>query len=307
MPSRSMSASDWGLICVLSAFWGGAFFFNTIAVAEVPPMTAALGRVCGGALLLLLIARVMGAAMLPRHTWGPLALMGLLNSVLPFSLVMWSQQYVASGLASILIATTPLFSVVVAHMTTDDDKLTPGRAVGLLAGIIGVAVMIGPEVLHDLGTSVLAQLAVLLGAFLYAASGVYGRRFRAYPPAAVAAGQMVFATILLAPAAAFVERAWRLPAPSPAALAAIAGLAILSTALGYIIYFRVLARAGATNLLLVNFLVPVSAILLGVGILGERLTPRQIAGMLIIGIGLAAIDGRLARWLVSLRSSPART
>jgi drug/metabolite transporter (DMT)-like permease len=302
-----MSASDWTLLCVLSVLWGGSFFFNKIAVAEVPPMTAALGRVGGGALLLLLIARAMGAALPPRHAWGPLALMGLFNSVLPFSLIMWSQQHVASGLASILIATTPLFSVVVAHAVTDDDKLTTGRAVGLVAGLAGVAVMIGPDVLHDLGTSVAAQLALLLGAFFYAASGVYGRRFRPYPPAAIAAGQMVFATLLLAPAAAFVERAWTLPAPSPAALGAIAGLAVLSTALGYIIYFRVLARAGATNLLLVNFLVPVSAILLGVGILGEHLAPRQVAGMLIIGIGLAAIDGRLARWLVSLRSSPART
>jgi drug/metabolite transporter (DMT)-like permease len=300
-----MSASDWVLLCILSALWGGSFFFNKVAVTELPPMTVALGRVGGGAVLLVLIARAMGTAQPPRSLWGPLAIMGLFNSVLPFSLILWSQTHVASGLASILIATTPLFSVLVAHVTTDDDRLSVGRGVGLAAGLAGVVLMIGPDVLHDLGANVVAQLTLLFAAFLYAASGVYGRRFRAYPPAAIAAGQMNFATILLAPVAAVVERAWTLPAPSPAAIGAIAGLAALSTALGYIIYFRVLARAGATNLLLVNFLVPVSAILLGVGILGERLEPRQLAGMLIIGVGLAAIDGRLARLVAARRARPA--
>jgi drug/metabolite transporter (DMT)-like permease len=161
--------------------------------------------------------------------------------------------------------------------------------------------MIGPDVLRELGTNVAAQFVLLFAAFLYAASGVYGRRFRAYPPAMIAAGQMMAATLLLVPAALLLDRPWTLPAPSPAALGAIAGLAALSTALGYLIYFRVLARAGATNLLLVNFLVPVSAILLGVSILGERLEMRQIAGMLIIGVGLVAIDGRLARAIVTWR------
>ncbi|HET9904246.1 MAG TPA: EamA family transporter [Xanthobacteraceae bacterium] len=300
-----MSASDWALLCILSAFWGGSFFFNKIAVSELPPITVALGRVGGGAALLLLVARAMGDAVPPRSLWGPLAVMGLFNSVLPFSLILWSQTHVASGLASILIATTPLFSVLVAHMVTEDDKLTAGRGVGLAAGLVGVTVMIGPDVLRELGTHVAAQGTLLFSAFLYGASGVYGRRFRPYPPATIAAGQMVFATLMLAPAAAIIDRIWTLPPPSAAALGSIAGLAVLSTTLGYIIYFRVLARAGATNLMLVNFLVPVSAILLGVGILGEALAPRQIAGMLIIGIGLAAIDGRLARWAVALRASRA--
>jgi drug/metabolite transporter (DMT)-like permease len=302
-----MSASDWLLLGVLSALWGGSFFFNKVAVTELPPMTVALGRVGGGALLLVAIARAVGVALPSRVLWGPLAVMGLFNSVLPFSLIIWSQTHVASGLASILIATTPLFSVLVAHVTTEDDRLTAARGVGLAAGIVGVAIMIGPDVLRQLGTDVLAQLTLLFSAFLYAASGIYGRRFRPFPPITIAAGQMIFATLLLAPAALVVERPWTLPPPSAAALGAILGLAALSSALGYIIYFRVLARAGATNLLLVNFLVPVSAILLGVGILGEQLEPRQAAGMLIIGIGLAALDGRLARWFVSLRASAART
>lgn len=301
-PGQSMSASDWVLLSILSAFWGGSFFFNKVAVLEWPPLTVASGRVAGGALLLVMIARALGVRAVPRGLWGSLAAMGLFNSVLPFTLILWSQTHVPSGLASVLIGTTPLFAVLVAHVVTQDDRLSASRVVGVLAGLIGVTVMIGPEVLRDLGADVAAQFTLLLSALLYAASGVYGRRFRGHPPVMIAAGQMVFATLMLVPAALVVDRAWTLPAPSPAALGAIAGLAVLSTALGYLIYFRVLARAGATNLMLVNFLIPVSAILLGVGILGERITPSQIAGMLIIGIGLVAIDGRLARRWLSWRA-----
>ena len=304
MPAgRSMSPSDWGLLCILSALWGGSFFFNKIAVGEVPPVTVACARVGFGAVLLVLIARATGAQAPFRKLWRPLAAMGLLNNVLPFSLILWSQTHVASGLASILIATTPLFSVLIAHLVTDDDKLTAARAFGLAAGLAGVVVMLGPDLLHELGADVLAQLALLLAAFFFAVSGVYGQRFSAYPPAAIAAGQMIAATAMLLPTALFIDQVWTLPAPSPAAVGAIAGLAVLSTALAYLIYFRILACAGATNLMLVNFLVPVSAILLGVGLLGERLAPRQIAGMAIIALGLAAIDGRLARRLGKGRSS----
>ncbi len=301
-PGRTMSSSDWLLLGVLSVLWGGSFFFNKVAVTELPPFTVALGRVGGGALLLVLIVRAMGLELPPRRIWGALAVMGLFNNVLPFSLILWSQIYVASGLASILIATTPLFTVLVAHVATGDDKLTTGRAVGLGAGLLGVVVMIGPDALRDLGTDVVAQLVLLLAAVFYAISGVYGRRFRSLPPATIAAGQMMAATLMLAPAALILDRPWTLQMPSAAALGAIVGLALLSTALAYQIYFRVLARAGATNLLLVNFLIPVSAILLGVGILGERLEPRHIAGMLIVGAGLAAIDGRLADYITSLRA-----
>ena len=288
-----MSLSDWALLAVLSVLWGCSFFFNKIAVTELPPLTVALGRVGFGALLLIAIARAMGHALPTRAAvWGPLAVMGLFNSVLPFSLMLWSQQYVASGLASILVATTPLFSVVVAHYVTDDDRMTRGRLVGIVAGIAGVAVMMGPDLLADLGRETLAQVTLLLVAVLYATSGVYGRRFRGMPPAVIAAGQMTAATLMLIPAALLFDRPWALPMPSPAALGAVAGLAALSTALGYMIYFRILERAGATNLLLVNFLVPVSAVLLGVAFLAERLELRQVAGMALIAAGLAAIDGR---------------
>ncbi|HEX2216599.1 MAG TPA: DMT family transporter [Xanthobacteraceae bacterium] len=299
-PARAMTVSDWALLTVLSVLWGGSFFFNKVAVLELPPITVAAGRIGFGALLLVAMAKATGEA-LPRQAsmWGALALMGLFNSVLPFSLIIWSQQHVTSGLASILIATTPLFTVVVAHCVTEDDKLTRARAAGLAAGLLGVIIMTGPDLLRDFGAHVLAQFALLLAAMFYATSAVYGRRFRSMPVVVIAAGQMTAAAVMIVPLMLLIDPPWTLPPPSPAAIGAIAGLAGLSTALGYLIYFRVLARAGATNLLLVNFMIPVSAILLGVAFLGERIEPRQIAGMLLIAVGLAAIDGRPVRWIGS--------
>ena len=225
--------------------------------------------------------------------------MALLNNVIPFALILWGQLYVTAGLASILTATAPLFAVVVAHLATEDEKITPARLVGLLAGFAGVVVMIGPEVLGGLAGDAIAPLAVLLGAFLYAVSGVYGRRFRGERPLVLAAGQMTAATIMLLPLAALVDRPWTLAMPSVGAWGALAMMGAVSSALGFVIFFRVLARAGATNLMLVNFLNPVSAILLGAVLLGEHVTLRQVIGMAAIAIGLAAIDGRPARFIAA--------
>jgi drug/metabolite transporter (DMT)-like permease len=298
-----MSAADWLLLVGLSLLWGGSFFFAKIAVLELPPLTVALGRVAIAAAILLALARATGVA-LPATlaAWRPYALMGLLNNVLPFTLLFWGQTHIPSGLAAILNATTPLFTVLVAHVATADEKLNAARLAGLTAGLTGVTVMIGPDVLRDLGANVLAQLACLLAAISYAFAGVYGRRFRGEPALRVAAGQLTASSIILALPVALVDRPWMLSAPSGRAIAALVALATLSTALGYLIYFRILACAGATNVALVTFLIPVSAILLGTLVLGEQLAARHLVGMAAIALGLAAIDGRAARMLV--RTSP---
>jgi drug/metabolite transporter (DMT)-like permease len=298
-----MSAADWLLLVGLSLLWGGSFFFAKIAVLELPPLTVALGRVAIAAAILLALARATGVA-LPATlaAWRPYALMGLLNNVLPFTLLFWGQTHIPSGLAAILNATTPLFTVLVAHVATADEKLNAARLAGLTAGLTGVTVMIGPDVLRDLGANVLAQLACLLAAISYAFAGVYGRRFRGEPALRVAAGQLTASSIILALPVALVDRPWMLSTPSGRAIAALVALAALSTALGYLIYFRILARAGATNVALVTFLIPVSAILLGTLVLGEQLAARHLVGMAAIALGLAAIDGRAARMLV--RTSP---
>jgi drug/metabolite transporter (DMT)-like permease len=294
VPQRpSMSAADWLLLLGLSLLWGGSFFFAKIAVLELPPLTVALGRVAIAAAILLTLARATRVA-LPASLsdWRPYALMGLLNNVLPFTLLFWGQTHIPSGLAAILNATTPLFTVLVAHVATADEKLNAARLAGLAAGLAGVVVMIGPDALHDLGANVLAQFACLLAAISYAFAGVYGRRFRGEPTLRVAAGQLTASSIILVLPVALIDRPWMLPLPSGTAVAALVGLAALSTALGYLIYFRLLARAGATNVSLVTFLIPVSAILLGTLVLGEQLAARHFAGMAAIALGLAAIDGR---------------
>lgn len=305
MAKATMSTSDWLLLVVLSSFWGGSFFFAAVAVREIPPLTLALGRVIVAAAILVVYARATGVS-LPRGAmaWRAVAVMALINNVVPFTLLFWSQKYIAGGLASILIATAPLFTIAVGHLLTEDDRITPARLVGLIAGFTGVVIVIGFDALGELGVNVTAQLACLGAAIFYAASAVYGRRFRADAPAGIAAGTVLMSSLILLPLAAIVDRPWTLPVPSTQAVGAMLGLAVISTAAAYLIYFRILSRAGATNLLLVNFLIPASAILLGVTFLGETVSLRQILGMAAIAIGLAAIDGRLHRALFAAAPAP---
>ncbi len=298
--NRAMGPLEWALVILLSILWGGSFFFNEIAVRELPTLSVVVGRVALAAVILLVVMRLLGQS-LPRSgkVWGAFFAMGFLNNVVPFTLIVWGQIHIASGVASILNATTPLFTVLVAHWMTADEKMNPGRLLGVLLGLLGVAVMIGGEALGSLGldllsVGVIAQLAILVAALSYAFAGVYGRRFRAMgvTPMATATGQVIASSLILIPVMLVVDQPWQLPAPSLAATAALIALAALSTALAYILYFRILSTAGATNLLLVTFLVPVSAVLLGVLILGEVLLPKHMIGMALISLGLAAIDGR---------------
>jgi drug/metabolite transporter (DMT)-like permease len=293
-----MGGVEWLLLITLALLWGGSFFFTEVALAELPPFTIVLGRVGLAAAALLLLVPLCGHR-LPRTPgpWKALLLMGALNNLIPFSLIVWGQTALASGLAAILNATTPLFTVLLAHLLTRDERLTPGRLAGVLAGLAGVVLMIGPAALEGLGGGVLAQLACLAAALSYALAGIFGRRLRDHPPLVAAAGQVTMSTLLILPLALLVDRPWTLLLPGPATWSALLGLALLSTALAYVIYFRILARAGATNLLLVTFLIPVSALFLGSAVLGERLASGEALGMALIALGLAAIDGRPWAWL----------
>ena len=296
MATRPMTSVEWGLLLVLSLLWGGSFLFNGILVRELPPLTIVTARVALAAIALWTIVRLSGHAVpRSREAWFGFFGMGVLNNIIPFSLIVWGQTHIASGLASILNATTPLFAVIVAHVLTQDEKMTGSRLLGVLVGFLGVALMIGPSVLSDLGTNVLAQLAVLGAAFSYSLAGIFGRRFRrmGLPPLLPAAGQVTASALLMLPVALVVDRPWTLAMPSGEAWAALLGLAFLATALAYVIFFRILATAGATNLLRVTCLIAVSAIVLGALVLGEVLAPKHFAGMALIAVGLAAIDGRL--------------
>ncbi|MEL6773402.1 MAG: DMT family transporter [Pseudomonadota bacterium] len=299
-----MTAGTWGMLLALSVLWGGSFFFVEIIVAAIPPLMLVWLRVALAALALLVFLRLTGRSLpMTRAAWVAFLGMGLLNNVVPFSLIAWGQTEIASGLASIINAMTPVSAVVLAHFLTADEALTPGRITGVLMGLAGVVVLIGVEALEGIGVAVVAQIAVLAATISYGFAGIWGRRFKrlGIEPTVAAAGQVTGSTLLLAIPAFVVAPPWALPMPSLAVVFSILGLAVLSTALAYVLFFRILAAAGAGNVMLVTLLVPPSAILLGWGFLDETLEARQIAGMALIGLGLLWLDGRAIGWLTARR------
>ena len=305
--ASAMGGREWAMLLVLAALWGGSFFFNAVAVRELPSFTLVWLRVASAAATLLLALRLLGQRMpTDGRIWIAFFGMGLLNNAVPFSLFVWSQHHIAGGLAAILNATTPLFTVLVAHLVTRDERLSATKAAGVAAGFAGAVAMIGPDALSGLGTGLVAQLACLAAALSYAFASIFGRRFKAMgvTPLASATGQVCASAVLLFPLMLLVDRPWTLPMPHASAWGAVLAIGLLSTALAYVLYFRILAVAGATNLVLVTFLVPVSAILLGTLVLGESLLPRHLLGMALIGLGLACLDGRLPRMLSTGRLRP---
>jgi drug/metabolite transporter (DMT)-like permease len=291
-----MTSREWALLLALSILWGGSFFFVRVALDGLPPLTLVLARVGIGGLVLLAVLKAMGQD-LPRRreVWTTLAVMALLNNLIPFSLIFWGQTAIPAGLAAILNATTPLFSVIVMHLFTEDEKATPNKVVGVLTGFAGVVLLVGPAAFGALDTPLWALLACLVAALSYALSGLWGRRIKplGITPVVTAWGQLSVTTLVMIPVVTLVDRPWTLAMPGWPSILAVLGLAVLSTALAYILFFRILDSAGPTNLLLVTFLIPVSAILLASLFLGERLAWTHFAGMALIGMGLAAIDGRL--------------
>lgn len=295
--NSTMGAREWAMLIVLSILWGGSFFFVGVAVADFPPLTLVTLRVGLAAIALWGIAAIMGLRPPTQpKVWLAFLGMGLLNNVIPFVLIVWGQTQIASGLASIFNAATPLFTVLVAGLLLTDERATPMKLIGVTIGFVGVMVMIGGPAIAE-GGHTLAQLAVLAAALSYAFAGVYGRRFKTMKvsPIITAAGQVSASTLVLIPLALLVDDPLNLPVPDLTSWAAVVGLALLSTAIAYVLYFRLLESAGATNLLLVTLLIPVSAIVLGALFLDERLQPIHFLGMALIALGLSAIDGRLWR------------
>jgi drug/metabolite transporter (DMT)-like permease len=305
---RAMTAREWGLLALLSLLWGGSFFFIGVAVKELPPLTLAALRVGLAALILWASAPLTGTK-LPRNrnALAALALLGLGNNALPFALIAWGQTHLAAGLASILNAATPLFAVLVAHVFTAEERLSRFKVIGTVAGMAGVAWVIGPDLLWGQAKAN-AWGAVLLAALSYAVSAVFARRVRALglEPLDVATGQATAGAIYLVPVALLLDQPWSLPVPSVAVVASVFAIAAFCTALAYVVYFRILSGAGATNVLLVTLVAPATSVVLGALFLHERLLARQFLGFALIAIGLAFIDGRLPRALSGANSNLAR-
>ncbi|MBU6499346.1 MAG: EamA family transporter [Rhodospirillales bacterium] len=293
-----MSGTDWALLVLLSVLWGGSFFFSKIAVEGLPPLTLVFTRFAAASILLYAVLRATGQPIpTTLAAWRGFAGMGLLNNLVPAGLIVWGQTMIPSGLAAILVATTPIFSILATRLIGVDDRPTAGKAAGMALGIIGTAVLVGAN-----GAGLSRPSAVGLGACLGAAisygfANALGSRFRrlGIGPAVGAFGQMTMTSIMALPLALAIDHPWQLAVPGRSVLLAMIGLVVLSTALGYVIFFRILASAGATNISLVTLLIPVSAVLLGGAVLGETLSEFQLLGMALVGLGLVAIDGRAWR------------
>ena len=296
MINHSMGSKDWAMLLSLSFLWGGSFFFVGVAVTELPPLTIVALRV-GIAAMILWLTLSLSQHQAPRTAklWRDLFVMALLNNVIPFSLIVWGQTHIASGLASILNATIPLFTVVIAGWLLPDEQMTARKVSGVAIGFFGVIVLMGPSSLEQMGTDTLAQLAILGAAISYGFATSFGRRFKTMgiSPFQTSVGQVTASTIMLVPLVFLLERPDQLANPSGEVWLAVIGLGAFSTALAYILFFNLLSSAGATNVTLVAFLVPVTAIFLGWLVLDEQLNIEHFAGMAFIGLGLAAIDGRL--------------
>ncbi len=291
-----MGLLEWSQLVALSILWGGSFFFVEVALTELTPLTIVLLRVGIAAIMLWFVAIIFKQPIPSKaDVWIAFAGMGLLNNLIPFLLIAWSQTHISSGLASILNATVPLFSILVAHIYLQDEKLSKNKTIGIAFGFAGVSVMFWPSIqIVNSGTFV-AQLAMLGAALSYGCASVFGRRFRelGVQPLVTSAGQLTCSTLALIPFVFWLREPGQLALPGSSVLAAIAALAIFSTAFAYLLYFRILSTAGATNLALVTLLIPVTAVLLGGLFLHEKLDSYAITGMLLIVASLSVIDGRL--------------
>lgn len=299
LPLR-MTPADWGLLAVLSVLWGGSFFFVEVALVDLPPFTIVLLRIGLAAITLFAALHVMGLRMpTSPGLWASFVFLGFFNILLPFSLLTWGQAQISGSLASILNATAPLFTLLIAHQVTHDDRMTPARVVGIGVGFFGVVVMMGVDALSGLGSNISAQLLCIGAPLCYGIASNYARRYArlGLSPLVITVGQLTTSTLMLIPIVAIVDAPWTLAAPSLNTWLAIAGIALASTALAFLIFFRILATAGATNLQLVTLLIPISAFGLGWAFLGETLAPQHAVGFALIATGLVAIDGRVGKVL----------
>ncbi|MEL6643502.1 MAG: DMT family transporter [Pseudomonadota bacterium] len=295
-PQKTLTSRAWAELILLSTIWGASFLSIRIALDEIPVLTSVTHRVGWAALVLWLVIGVRRLP-LPRkpRVWVAFLVMGLLNNVIPFSLMAWGQLHIETGLTSILNAATAIFGVIVAAIVFADERLTLRRVIGVGLGFTGVATAIGLSNLVDLDLRSLAQLAVLGGTISYACAGAWARiQLSDQPPQVAAAGMLTGSALVMIPVAWVVDGPISLDL-APRTWAAIGYYALIGTAFAYLLYYRVLAMAGSGNLLLCTLLIPPVAIVLGAIVLNEDLGPRAYAGFAILALGLLILDRRILR------------
>ncbi|WP_282606405.1 DMT family transporter [Pelagibius sp. Alg239-R121] len=299
---KTMDGQDWGLLILLSVLWGGAYFFAGVAVKELPPLTVVLARVFLAAIALLPLFWYFGHS-LPKSLsgWLPFFGMGLLNNVLPFGFIFAGQTQITVGLSSIINAMTPLFTVVVMAIFLE-ERLTVNRVIGVILGVVGVAVLRGFDGPLDVSQTLGIGLC-LAGALSYGFAALWGRKFLVgVPPLKSATCQLICSTLIIGVVVCFIDKPWTLAAPSQSTISSLVALAVFGTAVAYIVFFKILVRAGASNVMLVTLLIPVTALVLGNVFLGEPVQSKEIIGAVIIGAGLLFIDGRVINRLTGKRA-----
>lgn len=296
-----MAVADWIRIAILSLVWGGSFFFVEVMLQAMPPMTSVLGRLIVGLIGLVCLLKILNHSLKPLiQQWRPFAFIGLINNAVPFSLISFGQTEITGSLASIINASTPIMTALVAHKLTTDERLSLHKALGIGFGFSGVLVLFGPAA-FDGGASLLGMAAGLSATICYAFGSVYSKRLKTNPPMLNATGQVFYGTLWMFPVVMVVDQPWTLAMPGLGPWLAMIGIGLLSTTLAFFIYFRVLQTAGASNVVLVTFLVPVSASGLGIAFLGEQLELQHVVAYLLIASGLAVIDGRIVAKVSQLR------
>ncbi len=297
-PDLVMGPAEWGWLFVLTTIWSSSYLFAQLAMDDVPVVLVVFTRVALAALVLWTAIAARGIRVpIDGRVFASLFVLGLFNNAIPFTLVFTAQGTIATGLVAVMIAATPLVGVLLAQWMTTDERLTVARLIGALLGLGGVAVMLGPGVFAGLGGNTLAELLVVAAVLCFAFSPLYARRLYGTDPMIIAAGQLTAASVILVPVVVILAPPWALPVPSWGSLASLATLALACTAFAYVLYFRILAKAGATNVVLVTILSPPGAMFLGATILGESLSTSQLAGFALVVMGIAVIDGRPLAWL----------
>ena len=294
---RAIGPVEWAALLALSVIWGGSYLFMKIAVVSLPVFFIVFSRVILGALTLGAILIVMRQG-LPKKLehWRSFFGMGLLNNAIPMSLIVFGTQSISAGLASIINALTPLFTILIAHGLTSDETLTPNKIIGVIIGFVGVIILIGPGLLFQPDIGVIGEIACVGAALSYASANVFGRRFTqmGLKPLQIAFGQTSSASVILLPIALLVDKPWTLAVPPSPVIASVFALGMLCTGIAYLLFFRVLTKSGAVAIALVTLMIPPSAITLGALVLGETLSLQQALGMVTIAIGLTAVNKKRA-------------
>jgi drug/metabolite transporter (DMT)-like permease len=273
------------LLLLLGTIWGTSFLFIKIIVSEVPPMTLVAGRLGVAALLMWVIVRLRRTQIRRDRTlWRTFAVVGLLNGALPYYLISWGEQYIPSGWAALLQATTPIFTILLAHFITEDDRITPQKLAGVVLGFGGVGILMWPELQSGLGAPVLGMLAIVGSSLSYAFASIYARsRLSDQSPMIAAAGQFTMGFGYILPLALVIEAPWTIT-PSTRAILSWVTLSLLGTVIAYTIYYELLNRTNATFTTMVTYIVPINGLLLGAIVLDETLSPALLLSLgLVLG------------------------